>query len=45
MWEGIAVGGLDKTITAVSSIEIAVAIAAVGFVEIWRRRPQRMRMS
>jgi ABC-type Fe3+/spermidine/putrescine transport system ATPase subunit/ABC-type spermidine/putrescine transport system permease subunit II len=45
MWEGIAVGGLDKTITAVSSIEIAVAIAAVAFVEIWRRRPERMRMS
>jgi ABC-type Fe3+/spermidine/putrescine transport system ATPase subunit/ABC-type spermidine/putrescine transport system permease subunit II len=41
MWEGISVGGLDKTITAVTSVQIALAIAAVLLQQAWRRRPAR----
>jgi ABC-type Fe3+/spermidine/putrescine transport system ATPase subunit/ABC-type spermidine/putrescine transport system permease subunit II len=41
MWEGISVGGLDKTITAVTSVQIAVAVAAILVLEAWRRRPLR----
>jgi ABC-type Fe3+/spermidine/putrescine transport system ATPase subunit/ABC-type spermidine/putrescine transport system permease subunit II len=41
MWEGISVGGLDKTITAVTSLEIALAAFAVLALEAWRRFPTR----
>ncbi len=41
MWEGISVGGLDKTITAVTSVQIAVAMMTILALEAWRRRPLR----
>jgi ABC-type Fe3+/spermidine/putrescine transport system ATPase subunit/ABC-type spermidine/putrescine transport system permease subunit II len=41
MWEGISVGGLDKTITAVTSVQIALAVAAVLLLQAWHRRPAR----
>ena len=39
MWEGISVGGLDKTITAVTSVQMAIAVATVLLLQAWQRRP------
>ncbi len=41
MWEGISVGGLDKTITAVTSAQIAIALLGIAALQIWRTRPRR----
>jgi ABC-type Fe3+/spermidine/putrescine transport system ATPase subunit/ABC-type spermidine/putrescine transport system permease subunit II len=38
MWEGIVMGGLDNTITAVSTVQVALALTAIGLVALWRRR-------
>jgi ABC-type Fe3+/spermidine/putrescine transport system ATPase subunit/ABC-type spermidine/putrescine transport system permease subunit II len=42
MWEGITVGGLDKTITAVTSVQIVVAIVIILIAQAWQRRPVRL---
>jgi ABC-type Fe3+/spermidine/putrescine transport system ATPase subunit/ABC-type spermidine/putrescine transport system permease subunit II len=42
MWEGIAVGGLDKTITAISTVEIGIALLATMLLSAWRRWPNRV---
>ena len=41
MWEGISVGGLDKTITAVTTVQIAIAVGTIFLIQAWQRRPQR----
>src|SRR6185312_15219797 len=38
MWEGISVGGLDKTITAVTSVQIGIAVLGIGAAQLWRAR-------
>jgi ABC-type Fe3+/spermidine/putrescine transport system ATPase subunit/ABC-type spermidine/putrescine transport system permease subunit II len=40
MWEGIAIGGLDKTITSVTTIQIFVTILLLGGIALWRRQPK-----
>jgi ABC-type Fe3+/spermidine/putrescine transport system ATPase subunit/ABC-type spermidine/putrescine transport system permease subunit II len=42
MWEGISVGGLDKTITAVTTVQIAIAVGTILIIQAWQRRPQRL---
>jgi ABC-type Fe3+/spermidine/putrescine transport system ATPase subunit/ABC-type spermidine/putrescine transport system permease subunit II len=42
MWEGISVGGLDKTITAVTTVQIAIAVGTILLIQAWQRRPQRL---
>ncbi|MDQ6432530.1 ATP-binding cassette domain-containing protein [Mesorhizobium sp. LHD-90] len=38
MWEGIQMGGLDKTITAVTTVQLIVAVLAMLFLTMWQRR-------
>lgn len=38
MWEGIQMGGLDKTITAVTTVQLLLAVLAMLFITIWQRR-------
>jgi len=38
LWEGIAIGGLENTITAVTSLQIAIALIGILMVEGWTRR-------
>ena len=42
MWEGVSVGGLDKTITAVTTVQIAIAVGTILLIQAWQRRPQRL---
>jgi len=41
MWEGISTGGLDKTITAVTTVQIAIAVLLVASMALWQRRRWR----
>ena len=41
MWEGITMGGLDKTITAVTSVQVALAILATAILTLWRWKGAR----
>jgi ABC-type Fe3+/spermidine/putrescine transport system ATPase subunit/ABC-type spermidine/putrescine transport system permease subunit II len=36
MWEGITMGGLDKTITAVTSVQLGLALLATAGLTVWR---------
>ena len=38
MWEGIQMGGLEKTITAVSTVQLILAALAMLLITIWQRR-------
>ncbi len=37
LWEGLAVGGLDNTITAIAVVQLALAVAALAGFELYRR--------
>ncbi|GGA56429.1 ABC transporter permease [Nitratireductor aestuarii] len=38
MWEGIQMGGLEKTITAVTTAQLLLAVVAMLIISIWQRR-------
>lgn len=38
MWEGIQMGGIEKTITAVTTVQILLAVVAMLLVTVWQRR-------
>lgn len=38
MWEGIQMGGLEKTITAVTTVQLVLAVLAMLVITIWQRR-------
>lgn len=40
MWEGIQMGGLDKTITAVTTVQLILAVVAMLFITTWQWRPK-----
>jgi ABC-type Fe3+/spermidine/putrescine transport system ATPase subunit/ABC-type spermidine/putrescine transport system permease subunit II len=39
MWEGITMGGIDKTITAITSVQLALAVLVMAVLYLWRLRP------
>lgn len=38
MWEGIQMGGLEKTITAVTTVQLVLAALAMLLITLWQRR-------
>ena len=38
MWEGIQMGGVEKTITAVTTVQLILAVVAMLLISIWQRR-------
>jgi ABC-type Fe3+/spermidine/putrescine transport system ATPase subunit/ABC-type spermidine/putrescine transport system permease subunit II len=41
MWEGITMGGVDKTITAITSVQLALAVVTMAALSLWRLRPAK----